>query len=503
MKKIVAAAVSLGLLFTLPALAQTVRNTDKFIKEESGSLIGARIGVRAVRYDGKVIADVDGSGALLPASNTKLITTGCALNALGSDFVMTTKLAMGGEVRDSVLHGDLYIVGGGDPTLGSKDSIALRIQTLFRTWASFLRKAGVKKIDGRIIGDGRFFDGPIECPTWDWEDLGTYYGAGGGGLCFYRNQFDINVAVAGDSVALKPSWPDLPWLDLRNEASVGPAGSGDNLYLFATDLSPVASMRGTFASDRKAKTEECANKFGALTLAHEFRTYLETAGILSEGYSDIDARGRIRSFLEDSRPGECFFGKALPVDSLRVIGSTQSPSIKRIAYVTNHRSDNFYAETLLRTLGREKKGSASYASALAAENEELEALGLDTSHGIHVVDGSGLARHNYIAPEFFCRFLRAMMDCKVFGDYLYTLGQPGKGSYSNRLKDAPDSVKSRIRYKSGSMNGVVCFSGYIEPSDGEKDHTIVFSVMTNNFTGPSWKAYSFIDKVIARLAGEN
>ena len=53
------------------------------------------------------------------------------------------------------------------------------------------------------------------------------------------------------------------------------------------------------------------------------------------------------------------------------------------------------------------------------------------------------------------------------------------------------------------MDGVRCYSGYITPTDGGKEDTIVFSVMVNAYTGPNWKIMGQIDKIIALLAAEN
>lgn len=93
-------------------------------------------------------------------------------------------------------------------------------------------------------------------------------------------------------------------------------------------------------------------------------------------------------------------------EKITVIGKFLSPTIKGIATVTNDRSDNFYAETLIRMLAKERTGSASYDSCRVVIKRELDSLGVDSGYGIQMVDGSGLARHNYIAPDFFCRFLR-------------------------------------------------------------------------------------------------
>jgi len=487
-------------------LVSTEENSPKYIRSyleilDKGDVLGSSSwGVVAVKAEGDTIVSFNGRRKLVPASNAKLLTTGLAMNELGSDYRFRTTLAYSGKIEAGTLKGDLYIVGGGDPTLGSKDSIAVATDALFSSWKSILAKAGIAKIDGRVIGDGRYFDGPIEKDSWSYQDIGTYYGTGGDGLCFYRNVLDVRVAAGpavGEPVKVSPEYPELPWMDYSSVARTSAKGTGDKLFLFNTDLAPIAQMRGTFAIDRKPKKEECSNKFGAMTMACYFCNYLKWRGVpVSGGYADIDYSGKVRSFLNEA--GDM----AMASDSLAVLGHTESPSLKRIAYMTNWRSDNFYAETLLRILSKERKGSADYAVCKEVQNDALRRLGLDPSK-VQLTDGSGLSRDNFVSPEFFCEFLMKMMDTDVFGDFVETLAQPGYRYYEPRMKGEPETLRSRVRYKSGSMDGVRCFSGYVIPSEGSKEDAIVFSIMINNCTAPSWKVLPIMDKIIALIAACN
>ncbi len=458
-------------------------------------------GVLAMTEDGDTVAAWNPGQRMIPASTLKLVTTGAALHQLGPDFKYVTKIGYSGSIKGGVLEGDLYIIGGGDPTIASKDSIATPRFFLFSQWKGFLDAAGIKKINGRVIGDGRYFDGPIEKDTWSYQDVGTAYGAGCDGLCFYENAQDMKVtpgATVGAPVNVVVSFPTSPWMKFNYVCKTSKAGTGDQLYMYASEYVPYAEVRGSFAIDRKAKTEEFANKFGAYTCAYYFCNYLKTKGIeVSQGPADVRL-GRVRSNLESQEYGPY----AAKVDGLKVIGSTYSPSLKRIARATNLKSDNFYAETLLRTLGRRMHHSASYDSSYVALGDVLKKIGADPSK-VSIADGSGLSRHNYVSPEYFVRFLSAMMESPVFGDYIETIGQPGGRHYETRLKGEKEAVKSRVHLKSGSMNGVRCFSGYIEPSVGTKSDAIIFSIMTNNTIASTSKVDPIIDRIIAMLAAEN
>lgn len=451
-------------------------------------------GILAVSMNGDTLAEYGSMRKLIPASNTKLITTGLALNSLGPGFRFTTRLGYTGHVSNGTLHGDLYIVGGGDPTIASGDMMAPSRDTLFATWKRALTRAGIHRISGLVIGDGRFFDGPIENENWAYNDLGTDFGAGGNGLCFARNILTVNVEPTAlkSKVNVVSMSPSLPWLRFRVNAFTSPAGSGDNLYLFNTDLAPVAELRGSLAIDKGRRKEQCSNKFGAMTCAWSFSEFLRGAGISNGGAADVDSYGNVREAEKFSR--EVSSRPAASPASIRTIASFRSPSLLEIAKVTNDRSDNFYAETLIRMISKTRTGSASYDSCGVVILRELDSLGVDGGCGMRMVDGSGLARHNYISPDFFCRFLKAMSQSRSSAQYLSTLSVAG----GSRMKNCPDSLRRRVRMKSGSMNGVLCYSGYILPAGGKGD-TIVFSIMTNNIVEDPAAVCNFIDALLVKL----
>ena len=450
----------------------------------------ALVGVCVRTTDGQTLVDINAGKMLLPASNMKLITTGAALHAFGSEKQFETTLGYDGTIEDGILRGDLYIIGGGDPTLASKDSIAVAIETVFAQWEAIIRSAGIKGIEGYVIGDGRWFDDLMaEEPSWQLNDAGTYYGTGTTGLMFYENMQSFAVsagAQVGDPVNIRPSYPEAPWMEFVYNCTTGEKGTGDQLYLYATDLAPVAQMRGTFGVDRAAKRLDCANKFPEYTCAYYFCNYLNDNGITcTEGPSDLKM---------SVAPG---------ASSLTLLGSTFSPTLDRIVFETNHASNNLYAESLLRSLGKELCSSACYDSSYVALKDVLEDLAVDFTVGARVKDGSGLSRQNYISPDFMCRFLDAMAESPEYETFLDSLPFPGgNGTLQANMNGQPEQLRRRIRVKSGSMNGVRCYSGYILPSTSEGE-TLAVSIMTNNCTAPTWKVRSILDKVMAAIASEN
>lgn len=457
-------------------------------------------GVCARTEGGRTLVSWNSGKRMLPASNMKLISTGAALHQLGADFKFETRIGYKGSIEEGVLHGDLYIVGGGDPTIASKDSIAIPRFMLMGKWKAMLDKAGIKKVDGRIIGDGRYFDGPREKDTWSYQDIGTAYGTGGDGLCFYENAQDFSVSAGakeGDAVNISVKFPYTPWMKYSYDCATGGAGTGDRLYMYNSEYVPFAEVRGTFAVDRKPKTEEFSNKFGAYTCAYYFKNYLATHGIEVTGVPADILKGRIRENLGRQELNEY----AAKVDDLKILGRTYSPELKKIIKEANYDSDNFYAETCLRIIGRRMHHSACYDSSYVALNEVLTKLGA-SPHEMQIEDGSGLSRRNYVSPEYFVKFLSEMMESPVFGEYVASLPQPGKGTLSGRLRGESSELKDRIFMKSGSMDGILCYSGYIVPNEGSKNDVIIFSIMTNNVLAKSGKAGAIADRILTLLAAE-
>ena len=438
-------------------------------------LKGAVVGVMVQDMSGHVVAQREAGRRMVPASNLKLITTGTALHALGPDFRFETEIGYTGEVdADGTLHGDVYIVGGGDPTIGVADTVAVKPDALFWRWKSLLKDAGISRIDGRIIGDGRAYEGHLENQSWSYDDTGTYYGAGCNALSFYENAIDyvVSAGVEGEPVKVTQRYPETPWMHFGNLTSTGPKGTGNSLYLYTTDLAPYAEMRGTFAVDRKQKVEHFANKYGALTCAYYFWQNLRGTGwAVSGGYADIDRNGYVRGrdFVPADKAG-----------TPKLVGKSESPALSRIVRLTNVLSDNFYAEAIFRQMGERASGVAVYDSCRVAVADVLEDLVPGGLEGLRLEDGSGLSRLNTVSPAFLASFLRSMTRSRGFNAFLASLPKPGEGTLAGLLPKLSADRKARVRVKSGSMDGVLCYSGYILDESGNPK--FVFSLMVNGAT---------------------
>ena len=455
---------------------------------------GAVWGAYAVRADGQVLLDERSQNLMVPASNVKIITAGTALETLGKNFRWDTNLAYTGTIEDGVLKGDVYIIGGGDPTLaagGNADAV-------FAQWKEMMLAKGISSVDGNIIGDPRFYDGAPEATSWQYEDIGFYYGKGPEALNYYKNSQDLRASAGkavGDPVQISVTGPQLPWMRYSHTCTTAATGTGDKLYFYNSDLAPVGSMRGTLGLDVKNKNEQVSNRFPAYTCAYFFHRYLQQNSMSISGcYADISPEGFIRTDLDT--PGT---QKAAEWNEMKNIGSSYSVQLSQVVQEMLHTSDNFYAEATLQALGLNVRGHTDYASGTGAIEDYVKEMGLDTK-GMRLKDGSGLSRANYVSPAFMVSFLRMMLDTPSYETMLESLPQPGYGTLASYMTSAPQDIKKRVRMKTGSMDGVRCLSGYILPADGKKENTIIFSIMVNNSTATSRELINELDRMIQNLA---
>lgn len=448
-------------------LAQTVR------KLEYGIFSDCQFSMMAMWEDGQEIAGLNVDRKMSPASNLKAITTGTALCALGEDFKWPTQIAYSGNVSsEGVLDGNLYIIGGGDPLMGSKVKGTLAIEHDFAQWLQLLRREGIVRINGHVIGDGSRLEGMREDPSWQYGDLGTYYGTCLSALNFYENRQDfiaVPGACAGDGVNITASYPETPWMKWDfSECHTGEKGTGDKLYLYLTDGGRSGVMRGTLSVDRGKKTVMCRNHFPEYTLANEFCKYLEARNIsVEKGPAGLPfqpvgsvARGDVRADVGGVARGDA------RADALKYIGTTWSIPLSFIVKHTNEVSDNLCAELMFRTMGRHLEGSSDIEPSRKAVIDVLrDSLRLDAQPSqIVVADGSGLSSHNLVSARFMCRYLQKMLQSRHGDTFVDSLH--GK-------------MQGRVKAKTGSFKGCRTLCGYVLPAtpEGKK---IIFSIMVNN-----------------------
>ena len=267
-------------------------------------------------------------------------------------------------------------------------------------------------------------------------------------------------AETSDSVKIDIIYPIIPGQEVINNLKTGEAGTGDRSWYYLDDITRTAQYAGSIAADKGPVKSVNSSRFPHLSCAWHFGEFLSENGIKTDG-AVMD--------INDAPKGV----------ERRVVAETYSPELIKIINVTNRISNNLFAETILKTIGKVATGVGSYDSARVALSRELEKMGVDT-YGFTQSDGSGLSRENYVSPKFFCNYYTAMQENDNFALFFGSLPVPGKeGTLKSVLKNEPDSVKGKIHAKSGSLSSVRCYAGYVE--GGEKNGLIKFAILTNNY----------------------
>src|SRR6185312_16395157 len=220
---------------------------------------------------------------LATASTLKTITTITAFNLLGKDFQYQTQFGYSGPISpDGTLNGDVIIKGAGDPTLGSWRYESTHENHILGLMVDALQKAGVKKINGRIIGDDSVFGSQSIPEGWIWMDVGNYYGAGASGLCWRENQFDIKLKTGhvDSPISISHEVPAVPYLNFKSELVNGSSGTGDNAYAFLPIGGKMMYLRGTYAVDEDKKSISAALPDPAYDAAFRLNDTLKRLGIL-------------------------------------------------------------------------------------------------------------------------------------------------------------------------------------------------------------------------------
>ena len=409
----------------------------------------------------KIVASINPEMSLIPASSLKLITTLSALDILGPDYTYATKISYNGKIDpDGTLNGNIYIVGSGDPTLGSPrvalGGEVLSFEKLIVDIGESIRDHGITCIDGEIIADESIFDSYPISPSWQWNDLGNYYASGAWGINANENEYYIyfkrNLRI-GRSTILHSYEPFIPKLELQNEVTIDSSNTPDNAYVFGGPYDFKKRIVGTVPYGKGIFRIKGSIPDPPTFFAYHVYDQLRKYQISSRGYKAKFKAKKIK--MQD-------------------IKSYESPSLDIIAKITNYHSVNIYAESLIKTIGSEKNNQGSGRAGLYIVQKNMRKLGLKLTP-LHMEDGSGLSARNIISSKFMCQFLDKMYD-EIDHELLLT-SIPHPGSMSTvRGVSTGDKARSNIWVKSGSMERIQTFSGYIRSKRGK---WLSFSIMAN------------------------
>ena len=403
------------------------------------------------------------------------MTTAAALAAFGPDARLRTTVETAGRLdgRGRVL-GDVYLVGAGDPNLSARFAPG-RPTAAFEAMADALLAAGVRRIEGRVVGHEGAFTGDGRGSDWTWEDLVWGYGAPVSALSFGDNAIELKLAPGervGDPAVLDIA-PFRPPLEVISNVTTAETGTEEDVRL---DLEGADRVRLSGRLPLGGEWEGLvAVADPARWAATTFAAVLESKGI------------RVGGGVLTSRV-------ALPVDR-RFLAAHDSEPMAEIVRVVNKESQNLHAEILLRLLGLRVEGEGSASKGHEAVLAFLRRIGVPAD-GWGLVDGSGLARTDLLTPHGLVSLLEAMdrhPHAAAFRDSLPVAGRDGTLEKRMRGKAA----EGRVLAKTGTLNLANALAGYVTTTRGDR---LVFAIVVNNHAGRAKEAVEAIDAIAVALA---
>lgn len=414
--------------------------------------------------------------SLVPASVLKLVTTAAALEILGEKRLFRTSLQYDGTIENNILKGNLFIVGGGDPTFGSPAT--------FERWTKALKELEVDSITGSIIGDPTIFS-PFTIPlTWAWGELLLPYCAPASGLDYNGNLFQATARKARKG-KFKPApediVPEIPGLVVENdveETGVAPAET----FLLGYPVDHTISVQGTADKENDFFPYSGVIPDPAVVAANELKKNLALAGIGVGGQAvniEFADSALISSFQKVRQE----------------IATAYSPSVATLVNLTNINSNNFIAEHLSKQIGLSKFHSGDSESGSKAILQFWKSKGIDME-GMFLFDGCGVSRYNAVTSRQLAGLLYYMTTSPSFSTFYNSLPLAGvSGTLAKYMKGT--SAEGNIRAKTGSISRVKSFAGYVRTVSGKR---LLFSLLVNNFTCSGPDMVLKLEKIMVDMA---
>ena len=425
---------------------------------------------------GETLVETNAEQSIIPASVMKLLTTATALEVLGKDFEFNTRLAYEGSVKEGVLDGNIHIIGGGDPALGSKRFGKFYTNPNFlKTFVEAVKKAGITSIEGEIIADVSLYGKYVMPPTWSWEDMGNYWGAQPCALSVYDNMytayFNSSNQVGKKTVISSINYKELP-IQFDNHV-VSSNKFRDNAYIFGAPYDENRYVLGDIPKNRKLFSVKGSIPNPAQFMGLLLKSKLNEAG--------INVSGDVKVLYE-----------TVPVQRAELL-KFPSPKLQLMVLTTNLRSVNLYAEHMLRHIGRKQKRKTDLRASLDAVKEFWQSKGMNIN-GMHIYDGSGLSHFNTITAQQMIFLLRYMANDAqykfAFKNSLPVMGKSGTLGYMGK----GTSAANRVWAKSGSMNNIRAYSGYIQTKSKKE---LCFFLAVNHYNGTTSEIKSGIVNLLS------
>lgn len=447
------------------------------------------VGIKIASLDtGNVVFEDNAEKYLMPASNMKSFTVAAAIEKLSPNFrFITSVFAPVSPDTSGTIKGDLTIYGRGDVSF----STAFYDKDYFKgldNLADKIVQAGVKRIEGNLVGDESYFTGNAIPYGWEWDDLQWYYGAEVSALPLNDNALDLSVkpGSAGTPCVVN-LLPFNPVVRIVNTCTTTSAGSKRDLTVKKDLEQNILKISGTMPAGDRGFADSVTVSHPAELFVALLKQRLEQKGVIVTGQPRvIGAKEKALSAVASS---------TAPVQ----ITQLESPPFSLIAAKTMKPSQNLYTETILWTLGEQlgNKSNPKQTSAergIAVVRNFLNEIGV-APDGLIQYDGSGLSRHNLVTPAALLRVYSYMAKSKYSAAWLDSLTIGGvDGTLKSRFKGA--KTNGNVRGKTGTIDQVSALSGYVTTAGGER---LVFSIIVNGVSEGDVRVGT-IDQIVGHLA---
>ena len=418
---------------------------------------------------GEVIDEYRSDKVVPPASVMKLLTTGAALDILGPGFRFPTLLEYSGTIEKGVLHGDLYIKGGCDPSLGWQGKTAF-----LSKWVKAVQDAGIRSIDGAVIADMTMLDGEAQNPNWLCEDAGNYYAPGIFALNYYGNTMNIvlrsgEVGSVATVVGTDPKVEDICFINHVRCSKI----TYDGAFVSGLPYSRERYLTGAVPSNLGTFGVKGDLPNPGLLLARHLTAKLREAGIE----------------VKRDAVYEADFNPLTPPRT--ELYTHYSAPLSEIIQETNVNSNNLYAESLFRYLGTRYTLPGTIHNSQDLLRDYWRRRGVAVQNAI-IKDGCGLAPQDAVSAKAFVQLLTIMAGSPNRDAWMASLPISGQTGTLKTLC-AKTELEGRIHAKSGTIAGTKNFAGYIDMPNGE---TWVFAILINSAPGKARNIQTVIQQYL-------